>query len=100
VPKNLVRLLVALSITFALVAGVLVLTADSQEVPADAAFQLIQSYESSPEVEGLFASKPPCAPYNQGLCKLTSYSCFLGTCCCTWRTDCDPAHASTECFPE
>ncbi len=98
--KNLVRLLVALPVAFALIAGVLVLASDSQEATGDAASQLIQSYESPPSVEGLFASKPPCDPYNAGLCKLTSYNCFEGICCCTWRTDCDPAHSSYECFPE
>ena len=98
--KNLVRLLVALPVVLALVAGVLVLTADGGEVVSPES-QLLQSYESPPEVEGLFAVGPGvCDPYNAGLCKLTSYSCFGGTCCCTWRTDCDPAHASTECFPE
>lgn len=97
--KNLIRLLVALPVALALVAGVLVLASDDA-APSSAASQLIQSYESPPSIEGLFASKPPCDPYNAGLCKLTSYSCFDGICCCTWRTDCDPAHASSECFPE
>jgi hypothetical protein len=99
VRKNLARLLVALPIVFALIAGVLVLSAPADEATTPASV-LMRSYEQPPSVEGLFASNPPCAPYNAGLCKLTSYSCFQGICCCTWRTDCDPAHASTECFPQ
>lgn len=97
--KNLARLLVALPVVLALVAGVLVVTTDNGEAVSPES-QLLRSYESPPEIEGLFASKPPCEPYNAGLCKLTSYSCFEGICCCTWRTDCDPAHSSHECFPE
>lgn len=97
--KNLVRLLLALPVVFALVAGILVLSADGGDAVTPAS-QLIEAYETPPGVEGLFAAKPPCEPYNSGMCKLTSWSCFGGECCCTWRTDCDPAHASTECFPQ
>lgn len=97
--QNLIRLLVALPVALALVAGVLILApgGGEAETPASA---LIEAYETPPSVEGLFAAKPPCEPYNAGLCKLTGWSCFDGVCCCTWRTDCDPAHASTQCYPQ
>lgn len=55
---------------------------------------------TTPSIDGVSAALSPCEPYGPGLCKLTSYDCFGGTCCCLYRTDCDPYQGGSVCFPE
>lgn len=91
------RLAVAAALVLSLAMGIALVGAGGEETlaPAD---DVVRSFEA-PSPDGLFVEKSPCEPTGPGLCSLTSYDCFGGTCCCTYRTDCDAYQGGVVCFP-